>query len=242
MMRFGATTSTNGRGRNVVQSIQKLLLGDIVEIAIGPRPIGDFMSWWQGSRPGRIEFRAHHAVPIGDGVTLRPEGADGLKRIADRLHSMGLRHYSMHPPDKRLLPTSAALFEWYAETRMSIFQPAGLMFSIETMYWNPHRPHNLVDLDEVQDFLNPAMRYFTHPLVLDLAHLRINVNAGRWPIKPEDTGLLSAESPWSEIHVSSNDGKRDLHRPFNSAIDTDIKTWLDRLPASIPRIAEGRTK
>lgn len=245
-MMQGATTSTNGKGATIVGSIRRLATAPttpkVIELAIGPRPIDDFMAWWrmEGSRY-MMQFRGHDAMPIGDGCTLRPEAPDGLERIAERLQAMGVRHYSMHPPDKKTLPTLDSLREWYLDKRQ-IFRAAGINFALETMYFNPNRPHNLVAMEDVHDFARWSARFnVVSPLVLDLAHVRINVAAGKWP-NPLAVGMMTAESPWMEIHVSSNNGRLDQHRPYDPKRDNDIGAWLQRLPKHIPRISEGRVR
>lgn len=243
---MGATTSTNGKGADIIESIRGLVGQgvDQIELAIGPRPVDDFMSWWSSSGliyTRVVQFRGHDAMPIGDGHTMRPEATDGLERIADRLHAMGVRHYSMHPPDKKVLPTLDSLFDWYLDKRQ-IFKDAGILFALETMYFNPNRPHNLVGLEDVYEFAHQTARLnIVSPLVLDLAHIRINVQWGKWP-NPLNVEMMMAESPWMEIHVSSNNGRLDQHRPYDPQRDEDIEAWLQRLSPHIPRISEGRIR
>lgn len=249
----GITTSSVGKGRTVVESVESIIasphmvkLDPIIELAIGPRPIDNFGAWWSPNRARfarlGIEFRGHDAMPIGDGAIMRPETRDGLERIADRLCAMGVRHYSMHPPDKKVLGDLDSLMYWYLDGRQ-IFGARNIKFALETMYHNPNRPHNLVTLEEVTWFATQAARYAAiTPLVLDLAHVRINAFYAQWPNHLSKASILTAESPWMEVHVSSNNGRLDQHRSYHPQRDPDITAWLTKISQHIPRIDEGRRR
>jgi hypothetical protein len=101
---------------------------------------------------------------------------------------------------------------------------------IETMYpiYDENRRYFLDDLepiDRLQAML-PDLKW-----VLDLAHLNL------WPEhRLEAIDLL--RDRLLEIHISDNDGHRDLHTTITE------KTWwlpyLDRLPISVPYVLETR--
>jgi sugar phosphate isomerase/epimerase len=156
----------------------------------------------------------------------------------DWLHDHNIKIYSIHGGchDEGVERGQAyALFLEQLAWLDARCQERGITLGVETMFAMPsssRRANLLVGLDEVDQFLRDNERV---PLVVDLAHL------GLWPQDSPARRLEvfhRARGRILEVHVSDNDGQRDLH----TAISERAWWWPfgDVLPEAVPVVVETR--
>jgi sugar phosphate isomerase/epimerase len=206
-----------------------------VELAIGVKPDADAAITIDEYRAAGTIFRAHHAF-IWEAAhrpfNLAKEiDRDYFQRAIEWLAKMSVTAYSVHPGSYTDRPLAAwDLFltnlEWLRK-QCSIYN---IELGIETMYpiYDENRRYFLDDLESIGRLQSmfPDLKW-----VLDLAHLNL------WSEhRLEAIDLL--RDRLLEIHISDNDGHRDLHTTITE------KTWwlpyLDRLPISVPYVLETR--
>jgi sugar phosphate isomerase/epimerase len=144
---------------------------------------------------------------------------------------MSVTAYSVHPGSYTDQPEAAwEIFLTNLEWLKTVCLSHKIELGIETMYpiYNENRRYFLDNLDSIDRLkvVFPDLKW-----VLDLAHLNL-WRSGRL----EAINLL--KDRLLEIHLSDNDGRRDLHTAISE------KTWwlphLEILPASVPYVLETR--
>jgi sugar phosphate isomerase/epimerase len=206
-----------------------------VELAIGVKPDADAAAAIEEYRSSGTIFRAHHAFvweAVHRPFNLAKEiDRDYFQRAIEWLAKMSVTAYSVHPGSYTDRPLAAwDLFLTNLEWLRKQCSSYNIELGIETMYpiYDENRRYFLDDLESIDRLqtMFPDLKW-----VLDLAHLNL------WPEhRLEAIDLLSDRL--LEIHISDNDGHRDLHTTITE------KTWwlpyLDRLPISVPYVLETR--
>jgi sugar phosphate isomerase/epimerase len=206
-----------------------------VELAIGVKPDADSAAAIEEYRSSGTIFRAHHAFvweAAHRPFNLAKEiDRDYFQRAIEWLAKMSVTAYSVHPgsyTDRREVAWELFLtnLEWLRKQCSS----HNIELGIETMYpiYDENRHYFLDNFESIvrlQKIL-PDLKW-----VLDLAHLNL------WrEHRLEAIDLL--KDRLLEIHISDNDGYRDLHTTITK------KTWwlpyLEILPTSVPYILETR--
>jgi sugar phosphate isomerase/epimerase len=208
-----------------------------VELAIGVRPDEDAAIAVHDFAQQGFCFRAHHAFvwqtqhrPFN---LAKPIDVSYFQQMMDWLVVQGVTAYSVHPGH---FQNAERDWAWYRllgnlEILQSISHERGIELAVETMYAMPDElnQHYLLDsLDSVRALraVMPSLKW-----VLDLSHLNIGWNDRLEVIDAIADHLL-------EIHISDNDGRRDLHSRITP--QTWWLPWHNRLPAHVPYVLETR--
>jgi uncharacterized protein (UPF0276 family) len=191
-----------------------------------------------------VEFVGHHTLPLVAGSAVRP-GLYNQTEIADILQRYEITRYSAHPL-QLTEATEDELFEWFCRSA-DIYGERGISFSLETMY-TPRDARDrtsgrwhLFDERSVRRFVERAMaRGYRTPLLLDLAHIHIEVQHHQW--RWESVHELVQNDAVSCVHVSENDGRRDRHDQLSPT--HQVREELNRLEASFDGLIvdEGRSR
>jgi sugar phosphate isomerase/epimerase len=220
-MRPAATTTAWGDADPLDVVLQRIadhdLAVDLVELSIGARHIPngpDVIADWSD----RFTFIAHHTAPVGPGMSLRPSLNASPDAAARLLNELGIRRYTGHPPNRRDTDVDEMLT--WAQTWFETLAAAGISWSVETMYVPRTRDeaetsggYHLSTPAEVWSFVEWASSVgWDDPLLIDASHLHIGWCGGQWT--EVDIVRLLADAPCTELHISTNDGRRDLHSPL----------------------------
>jgi sugar phosphate isomerase/epimerase len=206
-----------------------------IELAIGVKPDADAAAAIDEYRASGTIFRAHHAFVWE--AAHRPFNLakkidrDYFQRAIEWLAKMSITAYSVHPGSYTDRPLAAwDLFLTNLEWLRKQCSSHNIELGVETMYpiYDENCRYfldNLESIDRLQAMF-PDLKW-----VLDLAHLNL------WrEHRLEAIDLL--RDRLLEIHISDNDGHRDLHTSISQ------KTWwlpyLERLPTSVPYVLETR--
>ncbi len=194
-----------------------------VELSVGarPGPVSTLDRWPD------VTFIGHHLLPLGE-RSLRPNARDRDDLIGTLIEA-GITRYTAHPPHQRFVRGKTGLYQW-CESWLTRLGAAGIEFAVETMYTPRNRQEQeqsggyfLSTPGEVWDFVTWAQSIgWNQPLVLDASHLYIGWSGGTWT--DDDVMNLLDYGPADEIHISENDGRRDLHRPLT--FQHKVSTWL----------------
>ncbi len=195
-----------------------------VELSIGALPVArpnELAERWHYRE--RFDFIAHHAFPGGPGRMLRPGSPD----LAWWLWTWRVRRYSAHPPARKHCDD---MWAWAQSMRESLAEYR-IAFAVETMYEPRTRSeaestggHHLSTPAEVMDFCDRAAADgWKRPLVIDASHLHIGWCGGTWT--EGDIDRLLGAGLADELHVSMNDGRRDLHQPLDPT--HRIASWVN---------------
>lgn len=213
-----------------------------VELAIGSKPDTDAVQAIEDFRQQGMVFRSHHAFVWCDRHhpfnLAQPQDWSYFERLTDWLASNGITSYSVHGGNFPIGTERADAYATFIENvdcLHRLCQRHGIVLGVETMY--PTLPssgyENLLDNgEEVAQFYQDASQI---KLVVDLAHLNI------WHHHSDGEKLRWLEllpERLLEIHISDNDGKRDIHSRITQ------KTWwvsqIDRFPTGVPIVLESR--
>ena len=186
-------------------------------------------------------YRGHHAFvwsashhPFN---LAQPQDWDYFERLTDFLASNEITAYSVHGGSFSTVSDRAEAYATFLENvhyLHSCCQTRGIALGVETMY--PTLPTQQVEYlldnaDQVTQFCQDAPEI---KIVLDLAHLNI------WHDRIE-TKLQWLKLPPEkllEIHISDNDGRRDIHGRITQ------KTWwvshITQFPRGVPIVLESR--
>jgi sugar phosphate isomerase/epimerase len=208
---------------------------DRVELAIGVKPDADAATAIAEYQAAGKIFRAHHAFVWG--ASHRPFNLatkidrDYLHRTIEWLARFSITAYSVHPGSYTNCPEAAwEVFLNNLEWLRTLCSSHQIELGVETMYpiRNENRRYFLDDISSIDRLKTslPDLKW-----VLDLAHLNL------WPEHRLEAIALLGDSVL-EIHISDNDGRRDLHTAINE------RTWwlpyLEILPTSVPYVLETR--
>jgi sugar phosphate isomerase/epimerase len=212
-----------------------------VELAIGPKPDVD-ASIAIREFGQVITYRAHHAFVWGDCHRpfnlARTVDWDYFQHLLTWLATMGIQAYSVHGGS---YPIHGDEYKLVCDRFLNnihrleqLCQEWGITLGVETMY--PALPtspiQNLLNnSQEVTNFLRDAASV---KLVIDLAHLNI-WHHDNWEQKLQ--WLKLPPEKILEIHISDNDGFRDIHSRITS------KTWwisAVKFPTGVPIVLESR--
>ena len=212
-----------------------------VELAIGVKRDGNVSAALEKWQAQGMQFRAHHAF-VWD--THRPFNlaaafdADYFGRLTDWLALHQITAYSVHAGSYLTSNDKPRAYATLLENlgRLhSLCQARAIALGVETMDRLPtvSSGQNLLDnLADVEQFLQDAPDL---KLVIDLAHLNLWHDTSI----PEKLSLLNLPPERIlEVHVSDNDGKRDIHSRITN--DTWWVPWRDRIPPSVPIVLESR--
>jgi sugar phosphate isomerase/epimerase len=207
------SVSAIGRGRplDIVLEEAEQQGHDWIEIAVGAKPVDHIWFWdllLNTGFDGQATF--HHTLPIGKGVTLRPDSNQQYEKIIDELTNHGWDgiSYSMHPPLLKNIPTWRHFEDWIKH-KIEYAGERNIQVAFENMYPNP-QDHLLATPVGLWDFMHAVeeLGYEVEDrLVFDVSHAHI---AG-WEI--EDFERLP-DHCIKEFHYSCNDGRRDLHQRY----------------------------
>jgi len=240
-----ATTTAWGKGQPLDASLARISAqtpAACVEISIGARPVADPRALLE-SLSDRFSYLAHHAAPILPGAFLRPETHSPKEAVA-ALRALGISRYTIHPPTKRRIARVEDFYTWAWEWFDTLGE-AGIDVRLETMYTPRDREETNVvggyHLDSNKatlDFCAAARaRGIEIPLLIDLSHLFIGLHGQTWTNQDVLDVLTSDLS--DHLHVSANDGRRDLHVPV-----PDAHPVMDWMTGNLDRFAyvvdEGR--
>lgn len=205
-----------------------------IELSIGARPVPNPAQVLEPYRDRGIELIAHHTAPIGDGYHMRPDLRTAPHVVAAQCAELGIVRFTGHPPHRRFVDWDGMIdwsFRW-----AEVLAEFGISFAVETMYRPRDRNevastggYHLATPFEVWEFCRAATdRGWGDPLLIDTSHLNIGWHGGDWTVGDIDEVLRDA--PCAEIHVSVNDGRRDLHSPAGPADQTWLwaEPYLDR--------------
>jgi sugar phosphate isomerase/epimerase len=212
-----------------------------VELAIGPRYERSFESTLRAYQHRGVRVRAHHAFPCawdhGPFDLARAWDRDAMLARLDWLHAHAISAFSVHggsydEADARegAYARFLSAIEWLARA----CRERGITLGVETMFPMPpasRRENLLSGPEELASFLRDDSRVH---LVIDLAHI------GLWRATDQArlAAIAMARGRVLEVHVSGNDGRRDLH----SALSTQCWWWPHRreLLAQHPVVLETR--
>lgn len=206
-----------------------------VELAIGVKPDADAAVAVAEFQAAGTVFRAHHAFvweschrPFNLAKQL---DRDYWLRAIAWLARMSVSAYSVHPGSYTDRPEVAwELFLTNLNWLRELCASYQIELGVETMYpiRDENRRYLLADLESIVNLqrLMPDLKW-----VLDLSHLNM------WSeYRLEAIDLL--RDSLLEIHISDNDGRRDLHTAISE------RTWwlpyLEMLPRSVPYVLETR--
>jgi sugar phosphate isomerase/epimerase len=214
-----------------------------VELAIGVKPDADSVTAITESQLSGTIFRAHHAFVWE--TSHRPFNLaknidrDYFQRAIEWLEKISVTAYSVHPGS--YTDRSEAAWEIFL-TNLAWLKTECLSHKIElgveTMYptYNENRRYFLDDLDSIKRLkaIFPDLKW-----VLDLAHLNLwRLPDGTLARTDRLEAIYLLKDRLLEIHLSDNDGRRDLHTAISE------KTWwlphLELLPVSVPYVLETR--
>lgn len=213
-----------------------------VELAIGPKKEPDASLAIRDFQQQGMVYRAHHAFVWGSDHT--PFNLVGrfdyeyFVRLTDWLATYKITAYSVHAGSYPSRGSKAAAYASFLENIQRLNQLCyyrGVTLGVETMYaMPPYSPsQNLLDnAEDVERFCADAPGI---KLVLDLAHLNI------WPQNHLEEKLRLLKLPPQkllEIHLSDNDGHRDIHSPITP--ETWWLLWTEIFPAGVPLVLESR--
>ena len=240
-----ATTTAWGRGDSLDKSLATIAARTealVVELSIGARPVDDPESVL-ARYEGRFSFLAHHSAPILPGAILRPE-THRPEQAVDALRRLGISRYTVHPPSKRLVVSDEAFLSW-AWDWFDTLGAAGIELRLETMYVPRDRhetervgAYHLDTASATLDFCEKARaRGISTPLLVDISHLYIGLSGKVWTER--DVHELLASGLSDHLHVSANDGRRDLHVPLPVA--HPVSDWVVRYGSLFSHVVdEGR--
>lgn len=215
-----------------------------VELAIGPLAERGMDRLVQEYQRRGVEFRAHHAFAL-DGPSstfdlVRSLDEDEMRARLDWLAENGIKVYSVHAGSYDEGMSRAEAYEVFL-SRLAWLTACcaerGIRLGVETMFAMPpssRRANLLVGLDEIDRFLRDAPEV---PLVVDMAHLNI------WPDDTLERRLevfRRARGRVLEVHVSDNDGRRDLH-----TLTSERSWWWpfrEVFPDDAPIVIESRVE
>ena len=213
-----------------------------VELAIGPLPDTDAVQAIQDFKQQGMVYRGHHAfvwsVSHRPFNLAQPQNWDYFERLTDFLASNSITAYSVHGGSFSTVSDRVKAYATFLENVHSLHsccQTRGIVLGVETMY--PTLPtqqteYLLDNASEVAQFCQDAPQV---KIVLDLAHLNI------WHDRSLETKLQWLKLPPEkllEIHISDNDGRRDIHGRITQ------KTWwvsnITQFPLEVPIVLESR--
>lgn len=216
-----ATTTAWGNADPLDVVVDRILECDpdinAIELSIGARPIDQPETVLGPIADAGIELLAHHTAPIGDSYHVRPDLRCPPHVAAQRCRDLGIIRYTAHPPHRQHASLDE-LNDW-ALNWWTTLAEHGISFAVETMYRPRTRDeitktggYHLSTPTEVWEFCDMAAAHgWDAPLLIDTSHLNIGLHGGEWTLG--DIDELLAGAPCDEIHVSINDGRRDLHSP-----------------------------
>jgi sugar phosphate isomerase/epimerase len=206
-----------------------------VELAIGVKPDPDAAAAIAEYRASGTIFRAHHAFvwgPIHRPFNLTKKlDCDYFKQMIEWLAKMSVTAYSVHPGSYTDYPEATwdvffTNLSWLKK-QCSIHN---IELGVEIMY-PIHDENRRYFLDDLNSIIRLRQTFPDLKWVLDLAHLNL------WQEHRLEV-IDSLKDMLLEIHISDNDGRRDLHSKISE------KTWwlpyLEILPASVPYVLETR--
>jgi hypothetical protein len=223
-----ATTTAWGDGDPLDVVLDRIAAHDVdvqvVELAIGARSVVGvhaLLAQWAST----FTFIAHHTAPVTDTGTLRPDLHADPAAVARALNDAGVAVYSGHPPSRKFA-SPEQMWDWAVRWWDTLAQ-AGISWSVETMYVPRTRDeerstggYHLATPAEVWSFCERASAVgWEHPLLVDASHLHIGWCGGSWT--EADVCEVIASAPASELHISTNDGRRDIHAP----LETTDRVW-----------------
>jgi sugar phosphate isomerase/epimerase len=213
-----------------------------IELAIGPRWDPHLPELVHEYRAKGIEFRAHHAFPW-PGVDpsfdlLQSFSPLALEKRLDGLVAMGIHAYSVHGGRCEVNDCSSRQAGIFLENLRWLHQRCqerNILLGVETMFVMPPLSNQRYLLTCEQEISLVLTEVPELQLVVDLAHM----NLWTTELFSERLHVLEQFSERiMEIHISDNDGRRDLHTAFSER----CWWWNYRslLPANIPVVVETR--
>ena len=212
-----------------------------VELAIGVKRDGNVSAALEKWQAHGMQFRAHHAF-VWD--SHRPFNlatsfdADYFSRLTDWLARHQITAYSVHAGSYLAPNGKPRAYDQLLENLEqlhSLCQARAISLGVETMDRLPTESSSqnlLNNLADVKQCLQDAPDL---KLVIDLAHLNLWHDTSI----PEKLSLLNLPPErLLEVHVSDNDGKRDIHSRITD--NTWWVPWRDRIPSSVPIVLESR--
>jgi sugar phosphate isomerase/epimerase len=208
-----------------------------VELAIGVRPDEDAASAVHDFVQKGFHFRAHHAFvwqtkhhPFN---LAEPIDVGYFQQMMDWLVVQGVPAYSVHPGHFQNTERHLAWHRMLSnlEILQNMSHERGIELAVETMYAMPDELNQYYLLDSLSSICSLRAAIPSLKWVLDLSHLNIGWNDRLEVIDAIADHLL-------EIHISDNDGRRDLHSRITP--QTWWLPWRDRLPSHVPYVLETR--
>ncbi|BAU16110.1 hypothetical protein LEP3755_66770 (plasmid) [Leptolyngbya sp. NIES-3755] len=212
-----------------------------VELAIGVKPSADTVAVLQHYQSEGMQYRAHHTIVWAE---HRPFNlahnfdVDYFERLIDWMSEMRITAYSVHAGRAAIDQHRSAVYDRFLQHLSDLNRlcsQRGIRLAVETMYpdrLNPTQQYFLQNSIEVKQLLQDLPMI---DLVIDLAHLHL------WQTETIAQKLQLFELAADrllEIHVSDNDGLRDLHTSITEA------TWwipyIAQFPAEVPIVLESR--
>lgn len=189
-----------------------------------------------------MTYRSHHAfvweshhIPFNLAANFDYEY---FARLTDWLANHNITAYSVHAGSYK---TGTDKKEAYTRFLKNVCQleklccDRNIILGVETMYATPPGNPSQNLLDNAADIKQFCQDIAAIKLVIDLAHLNIwhqnNVTEKIEVLTLPIHNIL-------EIHISDNDGKRDIHSPITET--TWWLPWINLLPLSVPIILESR--
>jgi sugar phosphate isomerase/epimerase len=217
------TTTAWGQGAPLDATLEAIAVGapncTTVEISIGSRPVANPQQLFE-SFDSRFTFVAHHTAPITPGGFVRPDLHADPRSAARALSELNISSYSGHPPTRR--HCDDATFWAWALRWWETLAAFSISWSVETMYTPRTRDetsrggYHLDTPDGVWSFCERAVSVgWDSPLLVDASHLHIGFRGGQW--SEADVVEVIAHAPASELHLSTNDGRRDTHDPLTTS-------------------------
>lgn len=203
-----------------------------------------------GVRPGAhlhvldefpFEYMVHSNFPLGKeqfnyDLVSNPGFLESFKQMFAFCESQGLKQYSFHTGQYRNLPETEA-YKRFVENLAKVSNVAkdyGVTTAVETMYPSNSDTRWVLDTEnQIRQFLSEDLPV---GIVADAAHVFIGITQG--VMSPRLMQDLLDSPKLAEIHVSSNDGRRDIHEPVSQLWCQEM--LVNRTNRRVPLVYEGR--
>jgi sugar phosphate isomerase/epimerase len=165
---------------------------------------------------------------------------DEFKRMFQFCQATGIKTYSFHTgqyASHKVNPKRA--YGTFVENLAKVAETAeehGIGIAVETMYPSASATRWVLDNEaDIRSFLAEELPV---GIVADCAHIKIGVTRGT--MTPELFSDLLAHPSLAEIHISDNDGLKDIHQALSEDSLWFVEALLGRTNRVAPVVYEGR--
>lgn len=226
---YGATTLENSLNTLQAAGVSK------VQLSVGVKP----QNHLHILREYPFKYTAHSNFPLDENqanydLVSNPGFLANFERILEFCANHNIPSYSFHTGKYHNSMSSKDAYDRFVENLTQVSTAAkgyGINIAVETMYpTNTPVRWVLDNQDEILKFLQTDLSV---GIVLDLAHVHIGVVQGT--MTPGIVDTLMTHKRLSEVHISTNDGRLDIHQPL-----PDTWTVPMAITTGVPVVYEGR--